>query len=105
MVALGCVPAHLPPEQLRTGVATQNDKLRRTTSSACRKMVMNYFTFIADEIPRVDGKLGVRSMEELIGRLDLLRHRRRAVTGKQQGLNLNAAAHPAISRPTNRSSA
>ena len=35
-------------------------------------MVMNFFTYVAEETREWLAKLGVRSLEELIGRTDLL---------------------------------
>jgi len=90
MVALGCKflrICHL--NNCATGVATQEVKLRQKHFIGLPEMVMNYFTFIARETREWMAKLGVRSMEELIGRLDLLSIDG-AVTSKQQGLNLSA---------------
>ena len=35
-------------------------------------MVINFFTFVAEEVRQRMAELGVRSLEELIGRVDLL---------------------------------
>ncbi len=73
MVALGCKYlriCHL--NNCATGVATQDAKLRQKYFIGLPQMVMNYFTFIAEETREFMAKLGVRSMEELIGRVDLL---------------------------------
>lgn len=73
MVALGCKflrICHL--NNCATGVATQEIKLRSKYFTGLPEMVVNYFTFIARETREWMAKLGVRSMEELIGRADLL---------------------------------
>ena len=73
MVALGCKYlriCHL--NNCATGVATQNDKLRKDHFIGTVEMVMNYFTFVAEETREWLAKLGVASLGELIGRTDLL---------------------------------
>ncbi len=73
MVAIGCKYlriCHL--NNCATGVATQNDKLREKHFKGTVEMAMNYFRFVAEETREWMAKLGVRSLEELIGRTDLL---------------------------------
>ncbi|RLQ23481.1 glutamate synthase large subunit [Seongchinamella sediminis] len=73
MVALGCKYlriCHL--NNCATGVATQHERLREDHFNGTVEMVVNFFTFIAMETREWLAKLGVRSLEELIGRTDLL---------------------------------
>ncbi|BBR52028.1 MULTISPECIES: glutamate synthase large subunit [Pseudomonas] len=73
MIALGCKYlriCHL--NNCATGVATQNDKLRKDHYIGTVDMVVNFFTFVAEETREWLAKLGVRSLGELIGRTDLL---------------------------------
>lgn len=73
MVALGCKYlriCHL--NNCATGVATQQDKLRNEHYIGTVEMVMNFFRFIAEETREWMAKLGVRSLRDLIGRVDLL---------------------------------
>lgn len=73
MIALGCKYlriCHL--NNCATGVATQDSRLRSKFFIGLPEMVMNYFTYVAQETREWMAKLGVRSMEELIGRMDLL---------------------------------
>ncbi|SDU14925.1 glutamate synthase large subunit [Geopseudomonas guangdongensis] len=73
MIALGCKYlriCHL--NNCATGVATQNDQLRKDHFIGTVEMVMNFFTFIAEETREWLARLGVRSLGELIGRTDLL---------------------------------
>ena len=73
MVALGCKflrICHL--NNCATGVATQNEKLRSQHFIGLPQMVMNYFQFVARETQEWLSVLGVASLEELIGRTDLL---------------------------------
>ncbi len=73
MIALGCKYlriCHL--NNCATGVATQNEKLRKDHYIGTVDMVINFFTFVAEETREWLAKLGVSSLGELIGRTDLL---------------------------------
>jgi glutamate synthase (NADPH/NADH) large chain len=73
MVALGCKYlriCHL--NNCATGVATQHDVLRQKYFIGLPEMVMNYFRFVAEECREILAGLGLRSMAELIGRVELL---------------------------------
>jgi len=73
MVALGCKYlriCHL--NNCATGVATQDNILRMNHFIGLPEMVMNYFTFVAEETRQWMAKLGVSKLEDLIGRTDLL---------------------------------
>ncbi|WP_444994371.1 glutamate synthase large subunit [Aliikangiella sp. IMCC44359] len=73
MVALGCKflrICHL--NNCATGVATQNKTLRSQHFLGLPERVINYFQFIAKETQEWLAKLGVASLDELIGRTDLL---------------------------------
>ena len=88
MVALGCKYlriCHL--NNCATGVATQNNVLRMDHFIGLPEMVMNYFTFVAEETRLWMAKLGVRKLTDLIGRTDLL-DVIEGKTSKQQSLDL-----------------
>ncbi len=73
MIALGCKYlriCHL--NNCATGVATQDERLREHYFTGLPERVMNYFRFVAMETREWMATLGVRSLEELIGRTDLL---------------------------------
>jgi len=73
MIALGCKYlriCHL--NNCATGVATQNEKLRKDHYIGTVDMVVNFFTYVAEETREWLAKLGVSSLGELIGRTDLL---------------------------------
>lgn len=73
MVALGCKYlriCHL--NNCATGVATQQDTLRKDHYAGTVEMAMNFFKFVAQEAREWMAKLGVRTIDELIGRVDLL---------------------------------
>jgi glutamate synthase (NADPH/NADH) large chain len=73
MVALGCKYlriCHL--NNCATGVATQNNVLRSEYFIGLPEMVINFFRFVAEEVRERMAELGVRSIDELIGRVDLV---------------------------------
>tara|TARA_B100000446_G_scaffold33953_3_gene29440 strand:+ start:570 stop:5021 length:4452 start_codon:yes stop_codon:yes gene_type:complete len=73
MVALGCKYlriCHL--NNCATGVATQNEKLRDDHYIGTVDMAMNFFKFVAEEVREWMARLGVRTLDELVGRVDLL---------------------------------
>jgi len=89
MVALGCKYlriCHL--NNCATGIATQNEQLRDDHFIGTVDMVVNFFTFVAEETREWLAKLGVPSLEALIGRSDLLEHLP-GETGKQAKLDLS----------------
>jgi glutamate synthase (NADPH/NADH) large chain len=73
MVALGCKYlriCHL--NNCATGVATQNNVLRSEYFIGLPEMVINFFRFVAEETRELMAQLGVRKLDEIIGRVDLL---------------------------------
>jgi glutamate synthase domain-containing protein 2/glutamate synthase domain-containing protein 1/glutamate synthase domain-containing protein 3 len=72
LIALGCVMmrvCHL--NTCPVGVATQDPELRRRFEGQ-PEHVVNYLFMVAEELRGIMAKLGVRSVAELIGRVDLL---------------------------------
>lgn len=53
------------------GVATQNPELRKKFKGKVEH-VINYFTFVANEVREIMAQLGFRTMDEMIGRVDKL---------------------------------
>ncbi|MEE4175258.1 MAG: glutamate synthase large subunit, partial [Xanthomonadales bacterium] len=89
MVALGCKYlriCHL--NNCATGVATQDDGLRRDHFKGLPEMVMAYFRFVAEETREHLAALGFTRLEDIVGRSDLL-ERVEALTPKQATLDLS----------------
>ncbi|MDF1817267.1 MAG: glutamate synthase large subunit [Immundisolibacteraceae bacterium] len=89
MVALGCKYlriCHL--NNCATGVATQNDELRKEHYHGLPEMVETYFRFVIEETRQIMASLGISTMEALIGRTDLL-HLLPGETDKQGHLDLS----------------
>lgn len=93
MVALGCKYlriCHL--NNCATGVATQNQTLRDGYYKGTVEMARNFFLFVAEEVREWLAALGVASLQELIGRVDLL-ELLPGVTERQQKLDLTPLLH------------
>lgn len=99
MVALGCKYlriCHL--NNCATGVATQDEKLRRNHFHGLPERVANYFQFIARETRELMAELGVTRLVDLIGRTDLLLELD-GFTAKQNKLDLSALLKTAEPKP------
>jgi glutamate synthase (NADPH/NADH) large chain len=89
MVALGCKYlriCHL--NNCATGIATQDDELRREHFHGLPEMVMNYFRFIAEEVREHLAYLGFEKLDDIIGRSDLL-EKIEPLTAKQASIDLD----------------
>ena len=89
MVAMGCKflrICHL--NNCATGVATQDETLRKEYFKGLPEMVMNYFIGLADEVRGLLAELGVEKLTDLIGRTDLL-EAVEGFTAKQTKLDLS----------------
>ncbi len=72
LVVEGCVmmrKCHL--NTCPVGVATQNPALRKLFTGEVQHIV-NFFTFMAEELREIMASVGVRTIDELVGRTDLL---------------------------------
>ena len=72
LIVLGCVMLrHCHLNNCSLGVATQDEILQKRFRGK-PEYVVNYFRFVAEEVRRIMAELGVRTMDELVGRTDLL---------------------------------
>ena len=55
------------------GIATQNEKLRNDFFKGHVDQVINYFTHLAEDIRSIMAELGYKTMEEMIGQVDVLK--------------------------------
>ena len=73
LVTMGCVMMRVCNlDTCPVGVATQNPELRKRFKGK-PEYVVNFMRFIAEELREYMAKLGVRTLDELIGRADLLK--------------------------------
>jgi glutamate synthase domain-containing protein 2/glutamate synthase domain-containing protein 3 len=93
LVVEGCImmrKCHL--NTCPVGVATQDPVLRRKFAGR-PEHVVNYLFFVAEEARELMAKLGVRRVDELIGRSDLLDTRKGVAHWKAKGLDFSRVFH------------
>jgi glutamate synthase (ferredoxin) len=75
LVAIGCVMARqCHANTCPVGIATQREDLRNAFSGT-PEMLVGYLRLVAGEVREILASLGLRAIEELVGRTDLLRAR------------------------------
>jgi glutamate synthase (NADPH/NADH) large chain len=93
LIVEGCVmmrKCHL--NTCPVGIATQDPELRaRFTGQP--EHVVNYFFFIAEEVRELMARLGFRTMDEMIGRTDMLRALPPSDHAKANTVDLSALLH------------
>ncbi len=97
MVAMGCKflrICHL--NNCATGVATQDKHLRDEHFIGTVDMVTNFFSFLAEEVREWLARLGYRSLDELIGRTELLKPKTEGLTSRQANLDLSPVLNNAL---------
>lgn len=88
LVTMGCVMMRVCNlDTCPVGIATQNPKLRKNFKGK-PEYVMNFMRFIAQELREYMAKLGVRTVDELVGRTELLKSREN-LTERQKKINLD----------------
>ncbi|MBQ9436907.1 MAG: glutamate synthase large subunit, partial [Lachnospiraceae bacterium] len=88
LIAMGCVMMRAcQSDTCPMGVATQNPTLRKRFAGK-PEYVENFMLFIARQLREIMAKLGVRSVEELVGRTDLLKVRE-DLSEKERRLDLS----------------
>lgn len=95
LITLGCImmrKCHL--NTCPVGIATQDPELRKKFTGQ-PEHVVNYLFMVAEEARQIMAKLGVRTMNELVGRVDMLEADPAAKHWKTQALDLTAILTPA----------
>ncbi|MGZ8635047.1 MAG: glutamate synthase-related protein, partial [Solirubrobacteraceae bacterium] len=97
LIATGCImmrACHL--NTCPVGIATQDPELRKRFQGT-PEHVVNFFFFVAEELRGIMATLGVRTMDELIGRTDLLEVDGAIEHWKARGVDLTHVLHyPAL---------
>ncbi|WP_435011315.1 glutamate synthase large subunit [Tundrisphaera lichenicola] len=89
LVVMGCIMmrvCHL--DTCPVGIATQNPKLREKFEGKVEHVV-NFFRFVAEEVRELMAQLGFRTIDEMIGRSDLLDMKRAIDHYKARGLDFS----------------
>ena len=93
LIAAGCAMfrvCHL--NTCPTGVATQREDLRAKFRGKPEN-VINYFNAVAEDVRRTIARLGCRTMDEIIGRTDLLEQIEDPGNPKSRMINLDGLLH------------
>jgi len=93
LVVMGCVMmrvCHL--DTCPVGIATQNPRLREQFRGRAEH-VINFFKFIAQEVRELMAELGFRTIDDMIGRCDLLDTRKALDHYKAKGLDFSKIFH------------
>ncbi|HEY2282665.1 MAG TPA: glutamate synthase large subunit [Solirubrobacteraceae bacterium] len=88
LIATGCImmrACHL--NTCPVGIATQDPELRKRFKGT-PEHVVNFFFFVAEEVREILAALGLRSLDQAIGRVDLLRSRPAIEHWKARGVDL-----------------
>ncbi|MCP5040408.1 MAG: glutamate synthase large subunit, partial [bacterium] len=89
LVSMGCIlmrVCHL--NTCPVGIATQNKELRKRFKGT-PEHVERYLIYVAEDARRIMAKLGFRSVDEMIGRVDRLRMNGDITHWKAKGINLD----------------
>ncbi|MBM3838289.1 MAG: glutamate synthase large subunit [Verrucomicrobia bacterium] len=89
LVAMGCIMmrvCHL--NTCPVGVATQDPQLRKNFTGAADHVV-NFMRFVAEELREIMAKLGFRTVNEMIGRTDLIEPSKAIAHWKAKGLDFS----------------
>jgi glutamate synthase domain-containing protein 2/glutamate synthase domain-containing protein 1/glutamate synthase domain-containing protein 3 len=88
LIATGCImmrACHL--NTCPVGIATQDPELRKRFQGT-PEHVVNFFFFVAEELRGIMASLGIRTMDEMIGRVDLLQADEAIDHWKARGIDL-----------------
>jgi len=95
LIVLGCIMMRV--YQLDTcpvGVATQNPELRKKFMGD-PSHVVNYLRFIAEELREIMAELGFRTIQEMVGRVDILETKQLLEHYKAKGIDLSGLLYEA----------
>ncbi len=93
LVAMGCCMMRVCNlDTCPAGIATQNPQLRKRFSGK-PEYVIHFMEFVAQELREYMAKLGIRTVDELVGRSDLLRVREKLITHRAETLDLSGLLH------------
>jgi glutamate synthase (NADPH/NADH) large chain len=93
LISMGCImlrKCHL--NTCSVGIATQDPELRKKFTGQ-PEHVINYFFFIAEHLRNIMADLGLRTVNEMVGRVDLLDANTTIDHWKTKGLDLSQLLH------------
>ena len=101
LITLGCVMLrHCHLNNCSLGVATQDEVLEKRFSGK-PEYVINFFRFVAQELREIMAGLGVRTIDEMVGRVDLLEVNKEILPWKAKGIDFSRILYrPQVSKDT-----
>ena len=93
LVVIGCVMLrHCHFNNCTVGVATQDDILQHRFNRR-PKYLVNYFRFVAHELREIMAQLGIRRIDDMIGRTDLLEVNKEIIPHKARNIDYSRILH------------
>ena len=93
LIVLGCVMMRkCNTNTCPMGVATQNPELRKHFQGKV-EYVVNFFTFLAQQVREYLAEIGVKSLKEIIGHTELIEVRTDTATDKQKTIDFARLLH------------
>ena len=90
LICMGCMMMRVCNlDTCPVGIATQNPELRKRFKGK-KEYVINFMYFIARQLREIMAKLGVRTVDELVGRSDLLKVRDKMITERASKVDMSA---------------
>ncbi|MFT7126277.1 MAG: glutamate synthase (NADPH/NADH) large chain [Candidatus Azotimanducaceae bacterium] len=96
LVTMGCImmrKCHL--NTCPVGIATQDPELRKKFNGK-PESVVNYFFMVAEEMRQIMAQLGFRTVDEMVGRVDVLEMNEALEHWKARGVDLSMILKPAV---------
>jgi len=93
LVVMGCImlrKCHL--NTCSVGIATQDPDMRERFAGQ-PEHVINYFFFVAEQLRQIMAQLGLRTVNEMVGRADMLDMRKAIAHWKAKGLDFSSILH------------
>ncbi|MFA5875750.1 MAG: glutamate synthase large subunit, partial [Candidatus Margulisiibacteriota bacterium] len=99
LIVAGCVMLrHCHLNNCALGVATQDECLAKRFSGKPEHIV-NYFRFVVEELREIMAELGVRTVDEMVGRTDLLELDTAILPEKSRGIDFSKILYPGAEFP------
>jgi glutamate synthase domain-containing protein 2/glutamate synthase domain-containing protein 1/glutamate synthase domain-containing protein 3 len=100
LIVLGCVMLrHCHLNNCSVGIATQDERLEKRFTGK-PEYLMNYFYFVAQELREIMSSLGIRRVDEMIGRTDLLELNREILPWKAKKIDFSRMLYkPDVPQP------
>lgn len=92
LVVMGCIMMRVcHKDTCPVGIATQNQDLRALFNGRADHVV-NFMHFVAEEVREILAELGLKSVDELVGRTDLLQRSSQLSTRRSKAATMNVEA-------------